>query len=366
MNSDAKFKLKFEPGNGVIFIDFENIERSTGNKTNSVEERVRIMISVIEKLKNEMKYKFRIQIANVLIYGSGLSDYENLLYQSGFTIIPSFVTQNKNSADMQLCVGICKYLYNKEKNINTFIIMSGDQDYIPVINAIKEETKQYYVIGYKKSMSKHLEKIVSPENYAYVEDYINRPDPVPRTNNHYPTPKINNHPFKFRVIDNRQTPAPNSETKPEIETENLYKAIVKFVVTLIMNSPKKCITFDEFKEKYNYEYRNLAPMIKRNTFRDLVGKVIFIKKGYVSLVPHDVNMEELKENIAKCFNEGEEWVKGSMIGLRYMAITKQRFMFVKDILFQNKMLIGRYYNGDYEFSRGQAVPANAGVVTTSP
>ena len=74
------------------------------------------------------------------------------------TIKPIHVINNngKNSADNAIQFDIMKELQNKI--INTYIIVSGDADFINIVNEIKEKGKMIIGIGLNNSSAKLLKK----------------------------------------------------------------------------------------------------------------------------------------------------------------------------------------------------------------
>jgi len=58
--------------------------------------------------------------------------------------IPRRAQSGKNSADIRLCVDAMDLAYSKE-HINTFVIVSGDSDFSPLVSKLKELGK--HVIG---------------------------------------------------------------------------------------------------------------------------------------------------------------------------------------------------------------------------
>ena len=58
----------------------------------------------------------------------------------------------KNSADIRLCVDAMDLCYSKE-HIDTFVIVSGDSDFSPLVSKLKENGKRVIGLGMKDSTS---------------------------------------------------------------------------------------------------------------------------------------------------------------------------------------------------------------------
>ena len=85
--------------------------------------------------------------------------------------IPRRGQSGKNSADIRLCVDAMDLAYSKE-HINTFVIVSGDSDFSPLVSKLKENGKHVIGMGMKNSTSELL--VASCDEFIYYED-LERP-----------------------------------------------------------------------------------------------------------------------------------------------------------------------------------------------
>ena len=81
----------------------------------------------------------------------------------------------KNSADIRLCVDSIDLCYSKE-HIETFVIVSGDSDFSPLVSKLKENGKRVIGLGMKESSSNLL--INNCDEFIYYED-LERPLSTP-------------------------------------------------------------------------------------------------------------------------------------------------------------------------------------------
>ena len=74
------------------------------------------------------------------------SSYTEALHEAAIELIqiPRRAQTGKNSADIRLCVDAMDLAYSKE-HIGTFVIVSGDSDFSPLVSKLKELGK--HVIG---------------------------------------------------------------------------------------------------------------------------------------------------------------------------------------------------------------------------
>jgi hypothetical protein len=81
----------------------------------------------------------------------------------------------KNSADIRLCVDALDLCYSKE-HIDTFVIVSGDSDFSPLVSKLKENGKRVIGLGMKESSSNLL--VNNCDEFIYYED-LERPIGTP-------------------------------------------------------------------------------------------------------------------------------------------------------------------------------------------
>ena len=69
--------------------------------------------------------------------------------------IPARGKTGKNHADIRLCVDAMDMCYSKE-HVDTFVIVSGDSDFTPLVAKLKENGKNVIGLGMKDSTSELL------------------------------------------------------------------------------------------------------------------------------------------------------------------------------------------------------------------
>ena len=80
--------------------------------------------------------------------------YRVLMHDAGIQMmeIPERGKTGKNHADIQLCVDAMDLCYSKE-HVDTFVIVSGDSDFTPLVSKLKENGKSVIGLGMKESTS---------------------------------------------------------------------------------------------------------------------------------------------------------------------------------------------------------------------
>ena len=119
----------------ALFVDLENC----GGKKS-------MLLDVIERVK----IRGDILIGKVYGYTDSYSDLKETLLSNTFTVVPSlrYGRSQKNSMDIQLVIDALDVAYRNEL-IDSFCIVSGDSDYVPLVGKLKSMGK--FVLGISRS-----------------------------------------------------------------------------------------------------------------------------------------------------------------------------------------------------------------------
>src|ERR1700730_8427705 len=153
----------------AIFIDFENL--ALGFQT----RRDRFDIGrVLERLVEKGKVVAKKAYAD----WNRFSAYTAMLHEAAIELIeiPRRGQTGKNSADIHLCVDAMDLAYSKE-HINTFVIVSGDSDFSPLVSKLKENGKHVIGLGMQQSTSDLLRD--NCDEFIYYEDLGQAPSMAP-------------------------------------------------------------------------------------------------------------------------------------------------------------------------------------------
>jgi uncharacterized protein (TIGR00288 family) len=110
------------------------------------------------------------------------SEYKRPFHEAAIELIdiPQKYYSGKNSADIKMVVDAMDLSYSKE-HLDTFVILSGDSDFSPLVSKLKENNKYVIGIGVKNSSSNLL--VDNCDEFIYYED-------VWRDFQKPPTPKL--------------------------------------------------------------------------------------------------------------------------------------------------------------------------------
>ena len=119
----------------ALFVDLENC----GGKKS-------MLMDVIERVK----IRGDILIGKVYGYTDSYSDLKETLLSNTFTVVPSlrYGRNQKNNSDIHLVIDALDVAYRNEL-IDSFCIVSGDSDYVPLVGKLKSMGK--FVLGISRS-----------------------------------------------------------------------------------------------------------------------------------------------------------------------------------------------------------------------
>jgi uncharacterized protein (TIGR00288 family) len=153
----------------AVFIDFENLALGFKGKRDRRFEIQKVLERLVEKGKLIVKKAY----ADWAEY----AEYKKPLHEAAIELIeiPKRAMTGKNSADIRLCVDALDLCYSKE-HIDTFVIVSGDSDFSPLVSKLKENGKRVIGLGIKDSSSNLL--VDNCDEFIYYED-LERPLGIP-------------------------------------------------------------------------------------------------------------------------------------------------------------------------------------------
>src|SRR5579884_3791822 len=178
----------------AVFIDFDNIE--IGVK--STLHREFDVAAVLDALKERGEIVTKFAYANWGRQESAtraLSEHAVQMVQRD----PS-PRGDKNGADINLALDALEMAFT-HNHVNAFAIVSGDSDFIPLVNKLKEFGKTVYVVGGKAFTSTILQQncheFISYESLLLDSEKTERPQGQPSQQKR-----------EFQPRDRRQRPAP--------------------------------------------------------------------------------------------------------------------------------------------------------------
>jgi uncharacterized protein (TIGR00288 family) len=150
----------------AVFIDFENIALGLRGKDDRFDVR-----RVLDRLLEKGKVIAKVAYAD----WNRFRAYTQGFHENGIEMIeiPGRATSGKNSADIRLCVDAMDLSWSKV-HIDTFVVVSGDSDFSPLVAKLKENGKRVIGLGMKASTSPLLAN--GCDEFLYYEDLEAEPE----------------------------------------------------------------------------------------------------------------------------------------------------------------------------------------------
>ena len=163
----------------AVFIDFENLALGFQGRRDRFE---------IQRVLERLVEKGKIVAKKAYCDWSRFGSYTQPLHEAAIELveIPKRSQTGKNSADIRLCVDALDLAYSKD-HIDTFVIVSGDSDFSPLVSKLKENGKHVIGLGMQDSTSELLRD--NCDEFIYYEDLGKAPQITPQLNAQLPETK---------------------------------------------------------------------------------------------------------------------------------------------------------------------------------
>jgi hypothetical protein len=98
-------------------------------------------------------------------------EFKATMHAAAFELIeiPHLRQSGKNSADIRMVVDALDLCYTKS-HVDTFVIVSGDSDFSPLVSKLRENAKTVIGVGVKNSSSDLL--IANYDEFIYYDDLV--------------------------------------------------------------------------------------------------------------------------------------------------------------------------------------------------
>lgn len=130
----------------ALFCDFENVALGVRDAKYSAFD--------IRKVLERLLLKGNIVVKKAYCDWDRYKEFKAPMHESGFELIeiPHVRQSGKNSADIRMVVDALDLCYTKE-HVDTFVIISGDSDFSPLVSKLRENNKVVIGVGVKNSTS---------------------------------------------------------------------------------------------------------------------------------------------------------------------------------------------------------------------
>ena len=149
--------------NLALFCDFENIALGVRDANYARFE--------IDEVLERLLVKGNIVVKKAYCDWERYKDFKASMHEASFELIeiPHVRQSGKNSADIRMVVDALDLCYTKS-HVDTFVIISGDSDFSPLVSKLRENNKEVIGVGVKNSTSDLL--IANCDEFIYYDDLI--------------------------------------------------------------------------------------------------------------------------------------------------------------------------------------------------
>jgi uncharacterized protein (TIGR00288 family) len=149
--------------NLALFCDFENVALGVRD--------ARYARFDIEEVLERLLIKGNIVVKKAYCDWERYRDFKRDMHEASFELIeiPHVRQSGKNSADIRMVVDALDLCYTKS-HVDTFVIISGDSDFSPLVSKLRENNKIVIGVGVKESTSDLL--IANCDEFIYYDDIV--------------------------------------------------------------------------------------------------------------------------------------------------------------------------------------------------
>jgi uncharacterized protein (TIGR00288 family) len=151
--------------NLALFCDFENIALGVRDSNYAQFD--------ISKVLERLLLKGNIVVKKAYCDWDRYKDFKEAMHEASFELIeiPHMRQTGKNSADIRMVVDALDLCYTKA-HVDTFVIISGDSDFSPLVSKLRENNKVVIGAGVKNSTSDLL--IANCDEFIYYDDLVRK------------------------------------------------------------------------------------------------------------------------------------------------------------------------------------------------
>jgi len=155
--------LGSDDSNLALFCDFENVALGVRDAKYAKFD--------IRRVLERLLVKGSIVVKKAYCDWDRYKEFKAPMHEAAFELIeiPHVRQSGKNSADIRMVVDALDLCYTKS-HVDTFVIISGDSDFSPLVSKLRENDKTVIGVGVKNSSSDLL--IANCDEFIYYDDLV--------------------------------------------------------------------------------------------------------------------------------------------------------------------------------------------------
>ena len=190
----------------AVFCDFENVALGV--------REAKYAQFDMDKVLERLLLKGSIVVKKAYCDWERYKEFKPAMHAASFEMIeiPHLRQSGKNSADIRMVVDALDLCYTKE-HVDTFVIVSGDSDFSPLVSKLRENAKTVIGVGVKNSSSDLL--INNCDEFIYYDDLVRQDEQ------------------KRRAAKKRREAAPAGEEKSSDKKQEAFDVVLETLNALI-------------------------------------------------------------------------------------------------------------------------------------
>src|SRR5438093_11096090 len=190
----------------AVFCDFENVALGVRESKYAQFD--------MEKVLERLLLKGSIVVKKAYCDWERYKEFKAAMHGASFELIeiPHVRQSGKNSADIRMVVDALDLCYTKA-HVDTFVIVSGDSDFSPLVSKLRENAKTVIGVGVKNSSSDLL--INNCDEFIYYDDLVRQDEQ------------------KRRAAKKRKEAAPTGEAKSSDKKQEAFDVVLETLNALI-------------------------------------------------------------------------------------------------------------------------------------
>src|SRR5437899_3014668 len=152
-----------DTANMALFCDFENVALGVRDAKYAKFD--------INKVLERLLLKGSIVLKKAYCDWERYKEFKSDMHEASFELIeiPHVRMSGKNSADIRMVVDALDLCYTKS-HVDTFVIISGDSDFSPLVSKLRENDKTVIGVGVKNSSSDLL--VANCDEFIFYDDLV--------------------------------------------------------------------------------------------------------------------------------------------------------------------------------------------------
>ena len=200
----------------ALFCDFENIALGVRD--------AKFAKFDIDRVLERLLLKGSIVVKKAYCDWERYREFKAPMHEASFEMIeiPHVRMSGKNSADIRMVVDALDLCYTKE-HVDTFVIISGDSDFSPLVSKLRENNKFVIGVGVKSSTSDLL--IANCDEFIYYDDLVRQEERKKQQ-------RTRRKPAKTAATEAAREQQPKAEKSEEDRKQEAFDLLLDTIVAL--------------------------------------------------------------------------------------------------------------------------------------